>query len=564
MTKHRTDAAATLLVDVRADRAAENAAAARILARAAEWADLHPPVEDDFVASATIGGRPTGAPLAGEGTPEVDEGCIAELAAALRCSTDAGTTLIGQALELRHRLPRLWALVHAGKVAAWQARLVAGRTISLTREAATFVDDQVAAVTGKVGVTQLDRVITTAITRFMPEEAERQRVEAEEKRRFDIFHDQDGRRHGLAEVVGVLDLPDALDLDAAIGAGARMLAEAGIDKSLDVRRSMAAGELARSQPALNLTTSQPGLVDDATTPAASDPMAGGASTATESDVDAHPGSSANARSATNAASPAHARTERDAVSPASPQTGATAGSPVDSTDQPHHSTNAASITGRAPATPWPGRAPSQVTLYVHLSADALTGGSQRSGWVGNTGIPVTAGQIRDWCGRPDAKITVRPVIDLNTTATVDGYEVPDRLREHIALRDRTCVFPWCSRPAHPRSTRQRNDGTPTWSTDADHIEPYDTGGPTSTDNLAPLCRKHHRLKTHTPWRYRMLALGHYEWTSPHGLCFRRGPDGSTTDLSAEPPATPAAPASRRRQPDQPCRQPREPAPALTG
>ncbi|SDD05505.1 HNH endonuclease signature motif containing protein [Auraticoccus monumenti] len=462
MTKHRTDAAATLLADVRADRTAENAAAARILARAAEWADLHPPVEDDFVASATIDGRPTGAPLAGEGTPEVDEGCIAELAAALRCSTDAGTTLIGQALELRHRLPRLWALVHTGKVAPWQARLVAGRTMHLTRQAATFVDDQVAAVTGKVGLTQLDRLITTAITRFMPEEAERQRVEAEEKRRFDIFPDQDGRRHGLAEVVGVLDLPDALDLDAAIGAGARVLAEAGVDKSLDVRRSMAAGELARSQPALDLTT-QPVLDDEATTPA----------------------------------------------------------------PQP------------TPTTPRPSRAPARVTLYVHLSADALTGQDPLlPGWVGNTGIPVTAGQIRDWCGRPDTTITVRPVIDLNTTVTVDSYQVPDRIREHIALRDRTCVFPWCSRPAHPRSIRQRSDGTAQWSTDADHIEPFATGGETSTDNLAPLCRTHHRLKTHTRWRYRMLALGHYEWTSPHGLRFRRGPDGSTTDVSSEhsPPA----------------------------
>ncbi len=28
-----------------------------------------------------------------------------------------------------------------------------------------------------------------------------------------------------------------------------------------------------------------------------------------------------------------------------------------------------------------------------------------------------------------------------------GYDIPDRIREHITLRDRTCVFPWCARPA---------------------------------------------------------------------------------------------------------------------
>lgn len=27
---------------------------------------------------------------------------------------------------------------------------------------------------------------------------------------------------------------------------------------------------------------------------------------------------------------------------------------------------------------------------------------------------------------------------------------------------------------------------------------------------------HHRLTTHTARRYRSLALGHDEWTSPHG------------------------------------------------
>ncbi|SDE11927.1 HNH endonuclease signature motif containing protein [Auraticoccus monumenti] len=516
MTKHRTDAAATLLADVRGHRAAEHAAAAAVLRIAAEWADLHPPVEDDYTATATHGGRPTGAPLAGEGTPEVDEGCIAELAAALRCSTDAGTTLIGQALELRHRLPRLWALVHTGKVAPWQARLVAGRTMHLTREAATFVDDQVSAVTGKVGLTQLDRLITTAITRYMPDEAERQRVEAEEKRRFDIFPDQDGRRHGLAEVVGVLDLPDALDLNAAIGAGARMLAEAGVDKSLDVRRSMAAGELARSQPALDLTTPQPDLLDTTATPSAT-PAGAGASESTSDPA----GPTADARSG---ATP-EARTAVPADAPAA------AAADTGHADQTPGSAAPDAATDRSPTTVWPGRAPARVTLYLHLSADALTGTST-SGWVGNTGTPVTADQIRDWCGRPDTKITVRPVIDLNTTLTADGYDAPDRIREHIALRDRTCVFPWCSRPAHPRSQRERRDGTAKWSTDADHIQPYDTGGPTSTDNLAPLCRKHHRLKTHTRWRYRMVALGHYEWTSPHGLRFRRGPDGATIDVDA--------------------------------
>ena len=80
--------------------------------------------------------------------------------------------LIGHALELRHRLPRLWAQVHAGRVPAWRARAVAEVTIhstpALTVEAARFVDAQVAAVAGKIGPAQLDRLVAETIKRLRP------------------------------------------------------------------------------------------------------------------------------------------------------------------------------------------------------------------------------------------------------------------------------------------------------------------------------------------------------------------------------------------------------------
>jgi hypothetical protein len=34
-----------------------------------------------------------------------------------------------------------------------------------------------------------------------------------------------------------------------------------------------------------------------------------------------------------------------------------------------------------------------------------------------------------------------------------------------------------------------------------------------------LCRHHHRVKTHTPWRYRIIEPGVHAWTSPHGYQF---------------------------------------------
>ena len=69
-----------------------------------------------------------------------------------------------------------------------------------------------------------------------------------------------------------------------------------------------------------------------------------------------------------------------------------------------------------------------------------------------------------------------------------------------------CVFPGCTRDAR--------------SCDLDHIQPYDPDGPpgqTNPDNLAALCRRHHRAKTLGLWRYTRTPDGDYLWNGPHGI-----------------------------------------------
>jgi hypothetical protein len=91
------------------------------------------------------------------------------------------------------------------------------------------------------------------------------------------------------------------------------------------------------------------------------------------------------------------------------------------------------------------------------------------------------------------------------------------------------VFPYCHRPAR--------------SCDLDHVVAYDQNGPpgqTSTDNLACLCRLHHRMKTHSGWSYYALVPGTFIWHSPHGHTWLRDQAG-TTDLTPdtlEPPGEP--------------------------
>ena len=160
----------------------------------------------------------------------------------------------------------------------------------------------------------------------------------------------------------------------------------------------------------------------------------------------------------------------------------------------------------------------QVVLYLHLSEEALAG-REVIGRNATTGRAVLAEQIREWCSRTDTAVTVKPVINLNDHlgAHVEAYEIPDRMREAVTLIHPQCVFPFCTKP----SARA----------DLDHTIAYAVGGATTPQNLAPLCRHHHRLKTHAGWTYRPLDPvtdpGTYLWTDPHGLGYLRTPTGTT-------------------------------------
>ncbi len=91
-----------------------------------------------------------------------------------------------------------------------------------------------------------------------------------------------------------------------------------------------------------------------------------------------------------------------------------------------------------------------------------------------------------------------------------SYRPSARLAAYVVARDSTCRFPGCRVPA--------------WRCDLDHIEPFDDRRPaveqTTANNLQPLCRYHHRLKTHGGWRVERDSLtGATTWTSPTGQAY---------------------------------------------
>ena len=67
--------------------------------------------------------------------------------------------------------------------------------------------------------------------------------------------------------------------------------------------------------------------------------------------------------------------------------------------------------------------------------------------------------------------------------------IPDGLRRAVAARDQGCAHPGCGRPV-------------SW-TECHHIIPWELGGETKLDNLAMLCRMHHRQIHFTEWTIRI-------------------------------------------------------------
>lgn len=399
-----------LLAAIQADTEAITAHEIARVEQIAAWAVANTVTSLAGAATVREGRLDTGVPIAGDGAPLVSDLELTELCAVLGRSLDSGRHYVGQVIELAFRLPDLHGRTTAGRVPVWKALKIADATRSLPADGAAFVDHHLAQFAGGATWSQVDRLVEEARVRFDPETAAERRRRAADGRHLDVHADQVSY-DGTVAVDGELDLADALEFDAALARGAQHLAELGCEESLDVRRSIAAGDLARRDLLLDLPLTEP------------------------------------------AAAPTRRR---------------------------------------------PGRT---VELSVHLSEAALAG-SDPVARVGNTRTPISPQQVKEWCATPDATVVVRPVVDLAGHEPLDAYEIPDRHRRQVALRDPHCVFPHCTRRAE--------------RCDLDHVVPHGQGGATCPCNLAPECRTHHRAKTHRGWSCLVLEPGSYLWTSPHG------------------------------------------------
>ncbi|MCD2500070.1 HNH endonuclease signature motif containing protein [Microbacterium nymphoidis] len=101
----------------------------------------------------------------------------------------------------------------------------------------------------------------------------------------------------------------------------------------------------------------------------------------------------------------------------------------------------------------------------------------------------------------------------------DRYRPTAEMKRFLAHRDQHCRHPGCRVPVR--------------RTDIDHNRDWAHGGKTDVANLAPLCRRHHTLKTSAGWTIIPRPGGVLEFVTPLGYRYIDTPQPRTVAFSAD-------------------------------
>lgn len=171
----------------------------------------------------------------GDACPDVSEYAVHELGALRGTSSGTAEQLMADALDLRHRHPRLWDRVRAGDVRAWQAVHVAHSCHHLTRAAADLVDLVDRAVAGHLGQVpwgRFGKILRAAILHADPGLAEQRAEQARQARGVWAYPGEDG----LKTLVAKAAAGDVTFLLATVNRLADILEIDGDTDTADVRR----------------------------------------------------------------------------------------------------------------------------------------------------------------------------------------------------------------------------------------------------------------------------------------------------------------------------------------
>ena len=476
-----------------------------------------------------------------DGTPAVSVSAVAELGVFLETTTTSASILLGDALDLRHRHPRLWARVQAAEVADWQARKVARLATELSWEQARQVDDAVADLIGDLPWGRALTAVEAAVQKADPELHGLRREAAERRRYVSAGRYRGTNSFGMRTMVAQGPVGDIARVDALLDFLAGLLQQHGDTDSLQVRRSKAFGLLANpglvcallaaARDAADTQDVGQGGTPGDDVPAPTDPQETPAPSAVELAeafgrvLAGYRGGEAWQRLRPPTSLVLHLSDTTLARAAACTECGAVGDeSGVVRLEDTHGPLGPISLAQLRDLLD--DQLPDRLTRLLR------TGGNARHD-TGSSPATTEAGQATDPPGRPPDdpvlrdQIVVRPVLDPLGQVPVDAYESPPDIREAVEVAAPFEIFPWGTAPSS--------------ACDLDHTDPYvrppdgaPPPGQTRPGNLGPLSRRHHNLKTHHGWRCFQPLPGLFLWLTPSGYWFRVDHLG-TTPLGKDEP-----------------------------
>jgi hypothetical protein len=169
-----------------------------------------------------------------------------------------------------------------------------------------------------------------------------------------------------------------------------------------------------------------------------------------------------------------------------------------------------------------GRGGRAATVNVTVAYTTLIGVDDQPAHLHGYG-PITAAVARRIAAHGSwRRLLTDPVSGAVLDVGRERYTPPADLADHVLVRDQTCRFPTCTRPAA--------------GCDLDHSTPFEQGGVRSAANLGPLHRGHHNDKTHHRWRLQQPEPGRFVWTAPTGHTYDVDPE--IVGLLPQPPPAP--------------------------
>ena len=174
-----------------------------------------------------------------------------------------------------------------------------------------------------------------------------------------------------------------------------------------------------------------------------------------------------------------------------------------------------------------------VEVRVVAGVETLLGLAQDPGYIPGIGA-VPADLARELAAQGSWQAWLTDVTGQITTVAPQSYRPTASLARVITAREPTCRFPGCHQVAE--------------SCDLDHTRAWPAAPGSVPENLGPLCRRHHNLKTHLHLRLTAHSsstgrLHGWTWTMPSGLTHRVNLPNS---LHIDPDPNPPRRARRRR------------------